>query len=631
MTRPERGWTLTAGTAAAAALGVLAAASLGTTSTERALAAAPPTAAGCLAPQISAPSKSVGTSWENTNGPGTSSVITVAPGAFGAGAKVSDVDVSTFIQSTAPGDHTITISHGGRTVNLVTRRSTRRAWDANNDIFNGTRFDDSAGVAVMTLTPAQTPVEPASLTAVSPHGKLSAFNGMDPSGDWTITVRDDRTTEAEDLPPVPGDPPPPPPPPGAPNPEDQNTFASWQLALSATPDTAKPPVSPQINVASTGGPLPIPSTGAATANKTMVVSAAPGQRVTEISLDTNTPHALTSDMLVTLVGPGGREVVISPGGGIVPRFASQTSWSDGATNPLVPVSLSAGAGDGQNAFQPHQSLNAFIGDEANGTWTLKVRDRFDDSDNGTLNGATLKIRTSGGCANDLEVSAPNASVPVNTARDVVYTVRNNSAAAGSNGVAVNFTPADGLSVVGAPTTAAGTCVVSPTLRCTLRDLGPGESTTVTVRAQSAVPGALGLTAAVSAAQADTNPANNTATATTTFVDPNAPTPNPPAGPTQGTPNAPTARLTLSLGATRFSVRRGAVIRTRLTLSSAARVTVQLKKGKRVVKRAVLRGRKGRNVLAFRVVRATGAYRLVVIATPTGGRAVTRTVNVTIRR
>ena len=78
----------------------------------------------------------------------------------------------------------------------------------------------------------------------------------------------------------------------------------------------------------------------------------------------------------------------------------------------------------------------------------------------------------------------------------------------------------------------------------------------------------------------------------------------------------------------LTVTRSGVIRTRVTLSGPARVTLQLRQGKKVVRSANYSARKGTNVLPFRVTNRAGRYQLVVIVRGTNGA--TATANGTVR-
>jgi cysteine-rich repeat protein len=99
-------------------------------------------------------------------------------------ARIHDLDVTVSLSHDTAADLDVFLtSPSGRRIDLVTD-----VGGGNTDLFNGTTFDDQAGVPV---GDAELPPDGESFTAVVPEGALSAFMGEDPNGQWTLTVVDD--------------------------------------------------------------------------------------------------------------------------------------------------------------------------------------------------------------------------------------------------------------------------------------------------------------------------------------------------------------------------------------------------------------------------------------------------------
>ena len=114
-----------------------------------------------------------------TNAAGATSTATVS----GVG-RVHDVDVTVSISHQTAADLDVFLtSPSGRRIDLVTD-----VGGGNSDLFNGTTFDDQAGLLV---GDAELPPDGEAFARVVPEGALSAFMGEDPNGQWTLTVIDD--------------------------------------------------------------------------------------------------------------------------------------------------------------------------------------------------------------------------------------------------------------------------------------------------------------------------------------------------------------------------------------------------------------------------------------------------------
>ncbi|MBP6566415.1 MAG: M36 family metallopeptidase [Saprospiraceae bacterium] len=115
---------------------------------------------------------------------------------------ITDVDVTTFLTHTFAADLDITImSPSGTVVTLTTDNGA-----GNDDVFNGTVWDDSAnpaGQVPYTTNSGMASDHPyVNLTLASPlapEEALGAFIGEDPNGTWTITISDDLAGDGGSL------------------------------------------------------------------------------------------------------------------------------------------------------------------------------------------------------------------------------------------------------------------------------------------------------------------------------------------------------------------------------------------------------------------------------------------------
>ena len=129
-----------------------------------------------------------------------------------------------------------------------------------------------------------------------------------------------------------------------------------------------------------GGLVAIPDSGVATATVTV---AGFTQSVASVQAWVEIDHADPSQLVVTLIGPDGTSVVLQ----------NQTG------TPQHPINAIYGKTDA-----PAQSLSAFAGKQANGTWTLKVEDK--------VPGTTGNIRN---FALTLVPGQPTAPIPASAA------------------------------------------------------------------------------------------------------------------------------------------------------------------------------------------------------------------------
>jgi len=141
---------------------------------------------------------------------------------------------------------------------------------------------------------------------------------------------------------------------------------------------------------STNVPITIPTT-TATVNSTLNIPSANNQVISSITVNLNITHTWINDLIVTLISPSGTEVRLLNR----PCPSSSQYQNAIATFSLEGVSLSCNLVP-QNAVSgtiiPVDSFSSFIGQNTQGTWTLRVQDVF-NADGGAINGWTLNFCT----------------------------------------------------------------------------------------------------------------------------------------------------------------------------------------------------------------------------------------------
>jgi subtilisin-like proprotein convertase family protein len=159
---------------------------------------------------------------------------------------------------------------------------------------------------------------------------------------------------------------------------------------SAVSNFYTPGVQAQTAIASTDVPITIPNTAAPTDHFSTLTVAGIGfiNDVNLLNLDIT--HTYVGDLEMVLISPEGTSVVL---------MSQAVNNALCAGNNNVDISLddeaAAGAwpcsptGNGGN-YQPTSPLSAFDGENADGNWTLNVKDSF-NGDGGTINGWSLEF------------------------------------------------------------------------------------------------------------------------------------------------------------------------------------------------------------------------------------------------
>lgn len=145
-------------------------------------------------------------------------------------------------------------------------------------------------------------------------------------------------------------------------------------------------------------PAAVPAGGIAIPDLTTITSTATvsganaADVLAHISVTLNINHTFDSDLVITLVSPGGTRVILSNREGGSSHDFSNTTFDDvaGLTANGGRGPISNGTGPFIGTYTSDQALSAFTGGVINGVWTLIVADTA-PADVGTLNGWSLTI------------------------------------------------------------------------------------------------------------------------------------------------------------------------------------------------------------------------------------------------
>ena len=140
-------------------------------------------------------------------------------------------------------------------------------------------------------------------------------------------------------------------------------------------------------VNSSNVPLAISASGTPTINSTLTIPSNQNQTIDKITVSLNITHTWMADLTATLISPTGAEVQLFSGQCGSANNAIATFDDDGValicqgTTPTISGTLI-----------PAQPLSTFIGENTQGTWTLRIFDGF-NQDGGSLNSWGITICT----------------------------------------------------------------------------------------------------------------------------------------------------------------------------------------------------------------------------------------------
>jgi subtilisin-like proprotein convertase family protein len=320
---------------------------------------------------------SPGAAIPDNNASGVVDTITVAQGG-----TIADVNIDLNVEHTFFGDFCVSVEHNGVTVDLIQRPGadngvtschTGSPFGCSSNDFDLILDDEGLGGPVEDLCGAgsgdPTPPSPPNYTPFSP---LSAFDGMDPSGDWTITVADNAGG-------------------------DTGTFVSWSLHIEVegggggTPtgacclpdascvvtteaccdnaggfyqgDDSSCMAASSLDIVENPGVL-IPEDGTTSGITEESVVIADDLVISDLDVDLIITHTFIGDLEITITHENtGTSVLLRDNEG-------------GAANDLDVVYDDEGVA-------PLNPLSAFDGESTAGTWTLLINDTL-GGDSGVL-------------------------------------------------------------------------------------------------------------------------------------------------------------------------------------------------------------------------------------------------------
>lgn len=382
----------------------------------------------------------------------------------GMGTYLWDADIRVSIPHTNSADLDVfLVSPAGTFVTLTTDNG-----GSNDNVFNGTLFDDQATTPVTDFVYANN----VTATPVQPEEAMGAFIGENPNGTWQLLIIDDSLS-------------------------NNGSYDKAELTITTL---AAPPIEVTPGAYANNTAQAIPNNGGI--SSTITVAGA-GVAISRMVLTLNVPHGKSDDLDITLTSPSGRTVTITTDN---PTFLgvpfnnvfAGTRFFDRAG----PNFLDIGAVSDEVYFPgvlkqtavPEGAMAAFTGENPNGVWTLQVNDDAANAFTGSLQSWSLQITTIN-CslpntvvtlADPLVCLGPNGIVAVNA------TVTNN------NPVAVNATFLANLpaSLIGLPGT--GLASLNPAaLNVTATNvtwngaLQPGQTLTISYKTQIAANTPLG--------------------------------------------------------------------------------------------------------------------------------------------
>jgi subtilisin-like proprotein convertase family protein len=145
----------------------------------------------------------------------------------------------------------------------------------------------------------------------------------------------------------------------------------------------------------------VPKTIPDVATTTSVLSVGQSQTITKITVKLNLNHTYDSDLKITLKSPAGTTVLLANR-----RGGSGDNYTNTVFDSSAATSIASGFAPFSGTYRPEQSLTAFNGQNASGTWSLIIQDvAFLDS--GRLNSWSITITSNPGGNSVEEPSGPD--------------------------------------------------------------------------------------------------------------------------------------------------------------------------------------------------------------------------------
>ena len=243
------------------------------------------------------------------------------------------------------------IAPDGTDVVLVNRTG---GGNDSGDNFTNTLFDDGAAQSIYS--------GPAPYSgSFRPDQALSAFDGKQQQGTWTLKVSDLSAL-------------------------DKGTLNGWSLTPSQ-PTSATPAGTPIVR-SSTDVPKSIPDNSTTGVTSTISVPDAGTLASLTVTVGQLT-HTWDGDLKIELIGPDGTDVVLADRPGTINNGAD--NFTNTVFDDTSAVNLTDGASPYSGTYRPQVgALSAFAGKPIKGTWTLKVSD-LSPGDTGSLGSWKLSL------------------------------------------------------------------------------------------------------------------------------------------------------------------------------------------------------------------------------------------------
>ncbi len=329
------------------------------------------------------------------DGQTTTSTITVPN--TGAPFTIADLNLQLGLTHSRNGDLTIRLTHNGVTVTLVGPNT------ALGKNFVSTVFDDQAGAFSLGGAPYN--------GRFQPFQALSAFNGMDLSGTWTLEVSDASNGNGSggsldnwSLVATPA------------NPSTATArsfrveFPSQQLSGTYTVELGSDIQSksggkvdtnqnagvallrggaqsgPATTMTYTASNLPasIPNNSGVPLVSNLTINTNGVFNIASLRLNLNISHTRDSDLTAVLIAPDGTRVTLFTGVGGNGQNFLNTTLDDAASNSIV-----GGTAPFAGSYRPIQALSILNGKDLAGLWKLEITDTNPNGGTGILNGWSL--------------------------------------------------------------------------------------------------------------------------------------------------------------------------------------------------------------------------------------------------
>ena len=260
----------------------------------------------------------------------------------GLGTRIYDVDLHVNITHTWCSDLVITLQSPAGTVANVSANNGGN----NDDVFNGTLFDDESANDVNTYAYTNGVAAPDLRPGQSFNNTFVAEN---PNGVWTLTIQD---TAGQDV----------------------GFLNNWSLTITdgAVIHILPSYVTTTFSTGAIATPIPDYTTVPGMVTQPLVVSGGPLSIVqTQVYLEIT--HTWNSDLIISVQSPlGTTELLSNQWGGASDDVFNGTLFDQNSLNPIASYAF-ANLVVAPN-LQPDGNLGSFAGQNANGTWNLIVSD-----------------------------------------------------------------------------------------------------------------------------------------------------------------------------------------------------------------------------------------------------------------